>query len=272
MRVVLAYAGTADDTCAIAWLAARHGAEVITVTLDLGQDRDPGGVRERALSAGARRAHVIDARDEFARDCILPAVRRRAFDASNGAIAHPLIARKLAGVAAIEHADALAHGGSGMALHAAIAGVAGELAVLAPAAEWAADGVDPRAFAREHGIHVPPDAQGDEHRNLIVRRVPARVAAPDSAAHVDLAFDGGVPVAINAVPLALPELIDSLSLIAAQHGIAGAKDVHAPAADVLLAAYSALHGDTGEVRLRFLNGEHAVLAVHDRLSQLVNHA
>ena len=272
MRVVLAYAGTADDTCAIAWLAAQHDAEVIAVTLDVGQDRDPGGVRERALAAGALRAHVIDARDEFARD-VLPALRRGEFDAASRVLAYPLIARKLVEVAVIERASALAHGSAGPDLHDAIAALARDLVVLAPAAEWAAQHVDARALATRRGVHVPPSSNDEEvHRNLLVRRAPSRVAPADVPAHVAVAFDDGVPVAINGVALVLPELIDSLSLIAGQHGIAAAAPVHAPAADVLQGAYAALSRDSGEVHLRLLNGEYTVLAVHDRLPQLVNHA
>lgn len=272
MRVVLAYAGTADDTCAIAWLAAQHGAEVIAVTLDIGQDRDPGGVRDRALEAGALRAHVIDARDEFAREA-LPALQQRAFDGASGVLAYPLIARKLVEVAGIERASALAHASSRPDLHEAIASRAGDIAVLAPVAEWTSQHVDPRAFAREHGVHVAAPSNGAApHHNLLIRRVPSRVAPADVPAHVAVAFGGGVPVAINGVALALPELIDSLSLIAGQHGIAAEAPVHAPAADVLQAAYAALNGDSGEVHLRLLNGEYTVLAVHDRIPQLVNHA
>jgi argininosuccinate synthase len=267
-RIVLAYAGSADDTCAIAWLAGRHDAEVSVVTLDLGQDIDPGAMRERALGAGARRAHVIDAREAFARDCILPSLKRGAFAAAIPHLAYPLIARALVEVAVIEDARALAHGASGPHLHGVIAAAAEGRNVLAPAAEWAAHGIDPRAYARSRGVHVT--AEDAPAANLIVRRAPLHAAAADLAAHVDLAFESGVPVSINGVPLALPELLDSLSLIAGQHGIAAAAPVHAPAADVLHAAYAALPREAGEVRLRLLNGDCTVLAVHDLPSQLVN--
>jgi argininosuccinate synthase len=110
------------------------------------------------------------------------------------------------------------------------------------------------------------------HRNLLIRRPPTRVAAPGVPAHVAVAFDRGVPVAVNGVALALPELIDSLSLIAGQHGIGAAAPVHAPAAEVLQAAYAALESESGEVHLRLLDGGHTVVAVHDRIPQLVNHA
>jgi argininosuccinate synthase len=269
-RVVLAYAGGLDDTCAIAWLADRYSAEVSAVTLDIGQEGDPGAIRERALAAGARRAHVIDARERFVRECVIPALRRGAFDAASRALAHPLIVRALVEIAAIEEAPVVAHGAAGPALHAALVAAAAPRDVLAPAAEWASLGIDPRAYARQRGLHVGAGAEIGAH-NLIVRRAPVCLGPADAPAHVDLTFDGGIPVAIYGVPLALPVLVDSLSLIAGQHGIGGAAPLHAPAAAVLGAAYAALGHDAGEVRFRLLNGEHTVLAVN-RLSQLVNHA
>src|SRR5450759_5261688 len=74
-RIVLAYSGGLDTSVAIAWLAEQYGAEVIAVTLDLGQGRELTDVRERALAIGATRAHVLDVRDEFAREYILPALQ-----------------------------------------------------------------------------------------------------------------------------------------------------------------------------------------------------
>src|SRR3954453_22890928 len=74
-RIVLAYSGGLDTSVAIRWLAERYNAEVIAVTLDLGQGRELTDVRERALALGAVRAHVLDVREEFARDYILPALQ-----------------------------------------------------------------------------------------------------------------------------------------------------------------------------------------------------
>src|SRR5258708_38391322 len=74
-RIVLAYSGGLDTSVAIAWLKEKYSAEVIAVTLDLGQGRELTDVRERALAVGATRAHVLDVREEFARDYILPALQ-----------------------------------------------------------------------------------------------------------------------------------------------------------------------------------------------------
>jgi argininosuccinate synthase len=74
-RIVLAYSGGLDTSVAIPWLAETRQAEIVAVTLDLGQGRELTDVRERALALGAVRAHVIDAREEFVRDYIIPSLQ-----------------------------------------------------------------------------------------------------------------------------------------------------------------------------------------------------
>ena len=65
-RIVLAYSGGLDTSVAIPWLAEKYGAEIVAVTMDLGQGKELDDVRERALAIGAVRSHVIDLREEFA--------------------------------------------------------------------------------------------------------------------------------------------------------------------------------------------------------------
>ena len=59
-RIVLAYSGSTNTTVAIPWLAERYDAEVVTVTLDLDQRTGLEATRDRALAAGAVRAHVVE--------------------------------------------------------------------------------------------------------------------------------------------------------------------------------------------------------------------
>ena len=104
-RIVIACSGSRESLAAIPRLAAAFDADVVTVTLDIGQSRELEGVRQAALTAGAVRAHVLDAREEFARECIA-ALRQR-----QTPTARPLIAKKLDEVARIEGATAVMHAG-----------------------------------------------------------------------------------------------------------------------------------------------------------------
>ena len=239
-RIVLAYTGSLQTSMAIRALAGVDGAEVVTLTLDLGQGRDLEEVRDRALATGAVRAHVLDAREEFARDFVLPALRAGAL--RNGRhpmgkeLAWPLIASKLVDIASVERASAVAHGctdGDQQRIGACVA-------ALDPVDVMAAGcgDVAQRAHANLWGRACAEDA--------------ARVEAPDSPADVEITFEQGVPVVINGVPMPLMELIESLSVIAGQHGVGwieagprgiGARGDHAyeaPAAVVLHAARIAL--------------------------------
>src|SRR5262249_29403051 len=141
-RIVLAYSGGLDTSAAIAWLAEQYSAEVIAVTLDLGQGRELTDVRERALAVGAARAHVLDVRDEFASDYILPALQAGALYEDRyplaTALSRPLIARKLVDVARMEGTTVIAHGCNGKAndelrLELGVRALDPAITVLAPA-------------------------------------------------------------------------------------------------------------------------------------------
>ena len=216
-RTVLAYSGSAESTSAIRALADQRPAEVVTLTVDVGQGGELQQVRDRALAAGAARAHVIDAREEFARAYALPALQAGIPDGGwrrlISSLSLPLVDVKLRDVASIEKAtvatDAPPH-----VVEASLLGrvVTGEKYVLTKTA----------------------------------------AQAPDAAAFVDITFIDGVPVAINDVPMRLTELIEILALIASEHGVGRIEDVEAPAAVVLHAALHA--GAHGIVRMRLLKG------------------
>src|SRR5688572_12075833 len=163
-RIVLAYSGGLDTSVAIPWLAEKFGAEIIAVTLDLGQGQELSDVRERALAVGAVRAHVIDAREEFARAYILPALQAGAIYEDQyplaTALGRPLIARHLVQIARMEGATAIAHGCTGkdndqVGLDISVRALDGGLKVIAPARMWGMTRSDEIEYARQRSISVP---------------------------------------------------------------------------------------------------------------------
>jgi argininosuccinate synthase len=247
-RIVLAYSGGLDTSVAIPWMAERYDAEIIAVTMDLGQGRDLEAVRDRALATGAVRAHVLDVREEFARDYVLPALKAGARYEDRypmaASLGRPLIAKKLVEIAALEQATAVAHGGSGtghdqVRLDVITRALNPSLKVIAPARVWGMNRAEEIDYARGRGIPAPARRPFRTDTNLWGRsmecgaledpwqeppediytltRSPAE--CPDDPASVELAFDRGVPTAINGVAMPLVDLIASLAMIAGAHGV-----------------------------------------------------
>ena len=233
-RVVLGFAGSGASVTALEqWLAA--GAEVVTVTVDIGQARDVDEVRAQALAAGALRAHVFDLRLEFARDHVLPAMRSRTLDSlADGVPASPLVERKLTEVAAIERATRI-------------------------------DGIEAFDVADD-----PERRRRRAARTLLERPVADAALAPDAAARVELTVESAMPVAVNGVALDAAELLESVALIAGQHGIGRLPRLDAPAIPVLHAAYAALDGGDGIVHFQFHKGRLTLTPAHDDNPSLVN--
>ena len=236
----------------------------MTVTLDLGQERELAAVRERALALGAVRAHVVDGRDELVRDYLLPALAAGALDAGS-LLARPAIARRLVDVARMESASAVAHAApagsaAGRALDVCIAALDPALAIVAPARDWNMSTSELLAYARGRGIPAPPPVPYRVDASIWGRVVEpaAGSALPDDAftltrppeecpadpATLDIEFAGGLPVAANGIDMSMVELMESLETIAGAHGVGrwqrdGAV-VEAPAAAILAAAHRSL--------------------------------
>jgi argininosuccinate synthase len=250
-RIVLAYSGGLDTSVAIPWLAEKYRAEIVTVTMDLGQGKELDDARERALALGAVRAHVLDLRGEFARDFVLPALQAGAVYEERyplaTALGRPLIAKHLVEIARLEGATVVAHGcgtekgNDAVRIDLAVRALNPELDVLAPLGLWDVTKQEKVAFAKKRGIPVPVGADSPYTTDVnlwgrsieygvlddpwleppddvyLLTRAPRE--APDIPAYVEIEFEHGVPVAINGVSLSLVELISSLETIAGAHGV-----------------------------------------------------
>jgi argininosuccinate synthase len=249
-RIVLAYSGGLDTSVAIPWLKEHYDAEIIAVTMDLGQGKELEEVRDRALATGAARAHVLDLREEFARDYILPALKADAIYEDRYPMAtslgRPLIAQKLVEIADIEQATAVAHGCTGkgndqVRLDVTTRALNPKLKVIAPARDWGMTRPEEIAYARERGVPVPATVTSpystdtnlwgksiecgvledpwQEPPEEIYTMTKSPAECPDAPAHVEIIFERGTPMAINGVAMPLLDLIGSLGTIAGAHGV-----------------------------------------------------
>jgi argininosuccinate synthase len=203
-RVILAQAGGLDTSVAIPWLADTYRAEIIAVTIDLGQRKEwLEEVRDRALASGAVRAHVVDVREEFARDYLVRGLKAGLFRddpaSMTETLARPIIARTLVSIAGIEQARAVAHGDRGGSGGAALA--------------TAVRALDPALtlLAVPASMSTPRDDRAELSR--------VATALPDEPAYVDIALQGGAPTGINGVAMPWLDLVDSLEILARAHGV-----------------------------------------------------
>jgi argininosuccinate synthase len=249
-KVVLAYSGGLDTTVAIPWLKEKKGADVVALTVDVGQPVDLASVRARGIAAGAESAVVVDARKEFAEEFIAPALRANVLYEGvyplSTALARPLIARHLVAVARREGASFIAHGCTGkgndqVRFDLSTGSLAPDLGVIAPAREWNMTREAEVAYAHAHGISLPtgPATPYSTDENLWGRSVECGIledpsveppeevygwttsptAAPDEPTYVRIGFEHGRPVTLDGVPVPLLDLILRLNRVAGSAGV-----------------------------------------------------
>jgi len=249
-KIVLAYSGGLDTSVAVAWLRERYDVEVVTLTVDLGGGSLRPGVGERAISAGATRAYVADARQTFVEDFVWPAVQAGAvYQAAYPlatALARPLIAQLLVEVAQREGADAVAHGCTGkgndqVRFDLAVKALDPRLEVIAPMRVGMGLSRDQEIdYAIERGIDIPVSHASpySVDVNLWGRSIetgiledpwvepPADVyswtvdpADAPPPIEISLAFEGGVPVSIDGGAAGPVELVEQLNAVGGAHGV-----------------------------------------------------
>jgi len=141
MKIVLAYSGGLDTSVILSWLKERYQSEVIAFCADIGQGEELKGLEKKALRTGASKLHVVDLREEFARDFIFPMIQAGAIYENQyflgTSIARPLIAKGMIAVARKDRADTLSHGATGkgndqVRFELTAAALAPDLNVIAP--------------------------------------------------------------------------------------------------------------------------------------------
>jgi argininosuccinate synthase len=251
-RVLLLYSGGLDTSVMLKWIQDEYDAEVVCLTVNLGQPGEDYAVIEgKALKLGALECHVVDAREQFAHEYVAPAIKANALYGGGyplfTALGRPLIAKLAVDYARSSGCDTIAHGCTGkgndqVRIEATIATLAPELKVIAPVRSWQMGREEEIAYAREHGIPVKGGTEAAPYSiddNLwgrssegrwiedldhapeddVFQLVTRPELAPDEPETVTIEFEAGVPVGLNGERLELVELLEATAEIAARHGV-----------------------------------------------------
>ena len=249
-RVVLVYSGGLDTSVGIGWLKDATGKEVIALAVDVGQGgEDMNDIRQRALDCGAVESVVVDARNEFANDFLMPALKANAMYQKRyplvSALSRPVIAQHLARVAKELGADTVAHGCTGkgndqVRFEAAVAALAPDLTSIAPVRDLALTRDKAIVYAEEHNL---PIQQSKKNPYSIDKNVWGRAvetgfledpwnapiedlyeytqdpAADGPADEVTITFAQGIPVAIDGHAVTPLQAVEQMNAIAGRHGV-----------------------------------------------------
>lgn len=144
-KVVVAYSGGLDTSIILSWIKEHYNAEVIACCVNVGQDKELAGLKEKAIRTGASKAYIIDAQKEFVTDYIFPAIKANALYENRyllgTSLARPIIAKKIVEIAKKEKADAICHGATGkgndqVRFELAFKALMPEAKIIAPWREW----------------------------------------------------------------------------------------------------------------------------------------
>lgn len=249
-RVVLAYSGGLDTSVGIGWLRDATGKEVVALAVDVGQGgEDMDDIRQRALDCGAVDAIVVDAREEFADDYLMPALKANAMYQKRyplvSALSRPVIARHLAITAKKLGADSVAHGCTGkgndqVRFEAAVAALAPELTSIAPVRDLALTRDKAIVYANEHNLPIRQSAASpysidknvwgravetgflEDPWNAPIEELYEYTEDPSVAKPADeivIGFERGIPVAIDGVALSALAIVEKMNELAGKHGI-----------------------------------------------------
>ncbi len=251
-RVLLLYSGGLDTSVMLKWIQDEYEAEVVALTVNLGQPgEDYDVVRGKALQLGALECEVIDAREEFAHEYVLPAIKANGIYGGGyplfTALGRPLIAKLAVEYARRSGCDTVAHGCTGkgndqVRIESTVVALDPGLKIIAPVRGWQMGREEEIAYAREHGIPVkggteaPPYSIDDNlwgrsseggpiediaepPRDDVFQLVTRPEEAPDEPEDVTVGFERGCPVSLNGEPLGLVDLLERAGEIGCRHGV-----------------------------------------------------
>jgi len=194
-----------------------------------------------------KKAYVLDLKEEFVKDYIIPAIKsnamyERVYPLAT-ALSRPLIAKYLVKIAKENGAKYVAHGCTGkgndqVRIDLGVKALAPDLEIIAPVREWNFSREEEIEYALENNIPIPVSRKSpysiDE--NLWGRSIEGGILEdpwqepPEDIylwtrfenrepSYIEITFERGVPVELNGVRKDVVEIIEELNKIAGSYGI-----------------------------------------------------
>lgn len=283
-KIVLAYSGGLDTSIAIKWFQEKYNYDVIALVADVGEGKNLENIKQKALNTGAVACHILDLKHEFAYEYLFKALKANAMYENTypliSALSRPLIAQKLIEVAQAEGAITVSHGCTGkgndqVRFDVSLNILNPDMNIIAPMRDFPMTRDQAIAYAKEHHIELPIslDDPFSIDKNLWGRSCECGILedpwiAPPEAAYelttapeqapnhpetLEIAFDKGLPIALNGEAMPFDQLIATLNEIAGAHGVGRIDHVEnrlvgiksreiyeAPAATTLIKAHQAM--------------------------------
>ena len=245
-KVVLAFSGGLDTSVCIKYLQKLHNLDVITLTVDIGQEEDFYDIEKISYSLGSIKHVYINAKDEFVNDYVAPAIKANALYQQNyplaTAIARPLIAKKCVEIAKEYDAESIAHGCTGkgndqIRFDITIKSLNPNLNIIAPIRDLNLSRDKEIVFAKENGIRISEISKKYSiDKNLWGRSIEGGILEDlknepledafeyvkfnnNTVSSVEIGFEKGIPVTLNGKSKNLMSLINELNKIAGSFGI-----------------------------------------------------
>ena len=248
-KVVLAYSGGLDTSVMIKWLSEKYGYDVVTVTVDIGQNEDFKAIEDRAYQVGAIKHYTIDGQEEFVNSYITKGIKANGLYEGkyplSTALGRPLIVAKLVEVVKKEDAKCVAHGCTGkgndqVRFEVTTRALDPSLKILAPVREWNLNREQEIEYARNHGIFIQKTAkkysidqnlwgrsiEGStledpmrEPEEDVYKWITPASKAPDTPTYIEISFENGVPITFDGEKMNLKDMIFLLNKLAGDNGV-----------------------------------------------------
>jgi argininosuccinate synthase len=250
-RIALAFSGGLDTSVMAYWLQKEFGAEIVTISGDLGQEKELRGINEKAYALGAKAAYHVDLKNEFAEEYVFRALKAGALYEGAyplaTALGRPLLAKTLVEIARKEECTVIAHGCTGkgndqVRFDASIWALAPDLRVIAPVRHWEFKSREdeitycevnaiPVQATRKNPYSIDENLWGTSIECGVLedptvappsdayQRTVSPERAPDQPEEITIAFERGIPVSLNGEKIPAVDLIMNLNHLAGAHGI-----------------------------------------------------